>query len=418
MSLAQDVSDPSCPTNERRRTIVIGVLGCGTVGGGVVARLLAEGHILGQPARLAHVLVRDLSKPRFPEAVTPFLTSDPADIVDDPEVDIVVETIGGVDVARELVERALANGKHVVSANKALIATHGHKLAELARRRHAALRYEAAVGGAVPVVRAIADAMAAEEVLEIAGVMNGTSNFIVDEMARGASFDVVVKRAQEAGYAEPDPSADVDGHDAAQKLTVLSALGFRRNLDVTCVRRLSLRRLQPDDFPFAASLGYAIVPLALARRQGDALAAIVAPVFTHADHDFARAKGPGNVIRITGADCGPLQFSGAGAGQRATASAVFSDLADIVRKLARWEYQGSDLLVAEPITAVSPDLPVILRVLPVDAAQVSAALAAAQIVVRPLSENALFCEANELDIVASAIERLGSAVCSWFPVFE
>lgn len=418
MALTQDVSDPSFSANERRRTIVVAVLGCGTVGGGVVARLLEQGHILGQPARLARVLVRDLSKPRFPAGIADLLTTDPRDVVDDPDVDIVVETIGGVEIARELVERALANGKHVVSANKALIAAHGHKLAELARRRHAALRYEAAVGGAVPVVRAIADSMAAEEVLEIAGVMNGTSNFIVGEMAQGESFDVVVKRAQDAGYAEPDPSADVDGHDAAQKLTVLSTLGFRRNLDVTCIRRLSLRRLVPEDFRFAASLGYAVVPIALARRQGDALAAIVAPMFTAADHDFARAKGPGNVIRITGADCGPLQFSGAGAGLLATASAVFSDLADIVRKLARWEYQGSELLAQEPIAAVGPTLPVVVRVASAASESVSAALERARIGVRRLGDNALYCEAAELDSVADVLDRLGAEVEAWFPVFE
>ena len=418
MAVTQDVSNASFPTNERRRTIVIGVLGCGTVGGGVVARLLEQGHILGQPARLARVLVRDLTKPRFPDGVAELLTCDPSDVVDDPEVDIVVETIGGVDVARELVERALANGKHVVSANKALIATHGHALADLARRRHAALRYEAAVGGAVPVVRAIADSMAAEDVLEIAGVMNGTSNFIVGEMALGESFDVVVKRAQDAGYAEPDPSADVDGHDAAQKLTVLSTLGFRRNLDVTCIRRLSLRRLVPEDFRFAAGLGYAVVPIALARRQGDALAAIVAPMFAPADHDFARAKGPGNVIRMTGSDCGPLQFSGAGAGRSATASAVFSDLADIVRKLARWEYQGSELLAKEPIAAVSPTLPVVVRVAPDALELVETALSNARIVVRRLDERALYCESHELDTIAAALDRLDAAVEAWFPVFE
>jgi homoserine dehydrogenase len=418
MSVVQGLSDPSFVARERRRTIVVGVLGCGTVGGGVVARLLEQDRILGQPVRLARVLVRDLSKMRFPEGIGDSLTTCPAEVVDDPEVDIVVEAIGGIEVARSLVERALANGKHVVSANKALIATHGQALAELARRRHVALRYEAAVGGAVPVVRAITDSMAAEEIVEIAGVMNGTSNFIVGEMLLGGSFDDAVRSAQEAGYAEPDPSADVDGHDAAQKLTVLSRLGFRRGLDLAAIRRVSLRCLLPDDFPFAARLGYRIVPMAFARREGDRLTAVVAPMLTASDHDFARAQGPGNVIRVTGTASGPLQFSGAGAGRLATASAVFSDLADIVRKLARWEYQGAELLSAESIATESPRLGVVVRVAKGRAAAAQAALSVERCEARALADDAVACAPAELDETIARIERLGSEVIAWFPVLS
>jgi homoserine dehydrogenase len=410
---------PECSyPSGHRRTIVVAVLGCGTVGGGVVARLLEQSRILGQPVRLARVLVRDLAKARFPEGIGDLLTTAPAEIVDDPEVDIVVEAIGGVEVARSLVERALANGKHVVSANKALIATHGQALASCARSRHVALRYEAAVGGAVPVVRAITDSMAAEEIVEIAGVMNGTSNYILGEMSLGGSLEDAVRGAQEAGYAEPDPSADLDGHDAAQKLTVLSRLGFRRGLDLAAIRRVSLRCLFPEDFPFAARLGYRIVPMALARREGDRLTAVVAPMLIASGHDFARVQGPGNVIRVTGTASGPLQFSGAGAGRLATASAVFSDLADIVRKLARWEYQGAELLSAERIESGSPRLGVIVRVAKGRAIAAKTALSVERCEARALADDAIFCEAAELDETVARIERLGGESMAWFPVLH
>jgi homoserine dehydrogenase len=404
----------------RRRTFVIGVLGCGTVGGGVVERLLADGEILGSPVRLGRVLVRNLQKPHFPEAARPYLTDDPAEVVDDPSIDIVVEAIGGTTVARELVERALRRGKHVVSANKALIAASAGRLAALAREQHAAFRYEAAVGGAVPVVRAISDILIAERIEEIAGVMNGTSNFIMKRMAAGSAFDDALAEAQAAGYAEPDPTNDVEGIDSAQKIAVLALLGFRSTLHADRIERRSLRTLAAEDFRFAERLGYGLIPLTLARRSGERLAALVSPAYVEAGHDFARAKGPGNVFRIAGAHSGPLTFLGTGAGRRATASAVLADLADICGRLARWEHQRSDDLAHPVAVPLAPALPLLARVAPGHAEAVAEALAAAGLPAAVRADDAVLTSPLRSDRFENAVRsaRVGALVRSFFPLYE
>ncbi len=359
MALASELLPPA--SVQRRRTIVVGVLGCGTVGGGVVERLLADGAVLGSPVRVAAVLVRDLAKPRHPAAVAPLLTGEPAAAVDDPAIDIVVETIGGTEAAYELVARALRHGKHVITANKSLVAAYGQRLAQLAHDHHAAFRYEAAVGGAIPVVRAVGEFMAAEPIEEIAGVVNGTSNFLFEGMAAGGAFADVVRQAQEAGYAEPDPANDVDGIDAAQKLAVLIALGLRVFVGADRIPRRTLRELEPADFAFAQRQGLALVPLAIARPREGGVEALVSPAYVRAGHDFARAAGPGNVIRVTGRHSGPLQFSGRGAGREATASAVLGDIADVVRRLAKWEHQRVERLERAPFAPREPVLPHVAR---------------------------------------------------------
>ncbi len=414
------IESASTAPGSHRRTIVIGVLGCGTVGGGVVDRLLKDGRIHGSPVRLARVLVRNLEKPHFPPAARTHLTADPADVVDDPEVDIVVEAIGGTTVARDLVERALRNGKHVVSANKALIAASAGRLARLAREQHSAFRYEAAVGGAVPVVRAISDVLVAEEIEEIAGVMNGTSNYIMKRMAAGDDFDDALSAAQTAGYAEPDPTNDVEGNDAAQKIAVLALLGFRQTLQADRIYRRSLRSLGAGDFAFAARLGYGLVPLTLARRSGDRLAALVSPAYVAADHDFARAQGPGNVFRVAGAHSGPLTFLGTGAGSRATASAVLADLADICGRLARWEHQRSDELDHPVALPLAPSLPTLLRVAPGSAERVAAALSAGGLEAVAVAADGVRTSPLRVDRVEGTLRsaRVAPDVCSVFPLYE
>jgi len=401
----------------RARTVVIGVLGCGVVGGGVVRRLLADGAIAGTRAVLARVLVRDVSKPRGDLDLSAYLTTDPHDVLDDPAVDVVVETIGGTGVAREFVERALRRGKHVVSANKSLIASAGPALARLARDHHAALRYEAAVGGAIPIVRAVTDALATEEVLEISGVVNGTSNFIMRAMKAGASFEAALAEAQRAGYAEPDPTNDVEGIDAAQKLAVLSPHAFGAALAWERVVRIGLRALDPADFRLAASLGLALVPLSLARRVDDGIASCVAPAYVPVDHEFARPVGPGNVVRVVGAGSGPLHFSGRGAGSEATASAVFGDLAEIARKLARWEHQHTEGLDVVAVRCVAPVGDVLLRVAFGDAEGVARALGVQARVAAP---DAVRLAEVPLDGVERRLRRANVAtrVRSAFPLYE
>ncbi|HLI97653.1 MAG TPA: homoserine dehydrogenase [Candidatus Baltobacteraceae bacterium] len=324
----------------RTAGMTIGLLGCGVVGGGVAARLLTMETLLGVPVRLGRVLVRDLHKPRQPEGVIPLLTADPQDVIGDRNVHVVVEAIGGVEPARTFVETALRAGKHVVTSNKALITAHGAALSLIAQQNHAALRYEASVAGAIPVVRTLGEILGAEDVIEIAGVLNGTSNFVVNAMREGGTLDDAIRRAQEAGYAEIDPSDDLDGVDAARKLAVLAPLAFRVRIDPDQILRTSLRTLTPNHFADARTLGTVIVPLALVRRNGERIEAIVSPVLVPKDHEFARLRGPENVVRVQGAHSGKLSFSGHGAGRSATASAVLADLAEIARRRARWQAQS------------------------------------------------------------------------------
>lgn len=401
----------------RARTIVIGVLGCGVVGGGVVRRLLADGKVAGMPARLARVLVRDAGKSRGDLAIGAFLTTDPRELLDDPAIDVVVETIGGTGVARDLVEAALRRGKHVVSANKSLIASAGPALARLAREHHAALRYEAAVGGAIPIVRAVTDALASEEVLEISGVVNGTSNYIMHAMAAGAPFEAALADAQAAGYAEPDPTNDVEGIDAAQKLAVLSPHAFGAALPWERIVRIGLRALDPADFRLAESLGYALVPLSLARRAEGGIASSVTPAYVPRNHEFARPVGPGNVVRVVGAGSGPLHFSGTGAGREATASAVLGDLAEISRKLARWEHQHTEGLDVASARCFAPVCDVVLRLPP---GQADVAAEALGMGARTLSPEAVRLPQVALDGVERLLRRAGIAprVRSAFPVYE
>ncbi|HEV3157440.1 MAG TPA: homoserine dehydrogenase [Candidatus Baltobacteraceae bacterium] len=417
MALAPEfVFDSSSPSSSRRRVVVIGVLGCGTVGGGVIARLLADGNVVGTPIQLGRVLVRDLAKPRTPEAVRPFLTTAPEDVVDDPAIDVVVETIGGTDIARELVERALRNGKHVVSANKALISVAGAKLSSLARAHRAGFRFEAAVGGAVPIVRAVSDVLVAEDIRSISGVMNGTSNYIMSRMAQGNEFSVALAEAQEAGYAEPDPTADVEGFDAAQKLAVLSALAYGCALAPDRMVRRSLRDLSAQDFALARRLGLALVPLSLSRHvigSDEEFETYVGPAYVPADHDFARAKGPGNVIRVDGAHSGPLQFSGTGAGSNATASAVQSDLADIIGRLSRWERQRAEEVEYRVATPLAPVFPLVVRTQPGASARVAETLSG-----RVLADDAVLSRPVSLELLAATLNLAGSEALSAFPLTE
>ena len=336
--------------------MTVGLLGCGVVGGGVAARLLGTETLLGVPVRVGRILVRDLHKPRQPETVIPLLTTDPEDVIGDPDVHVVIEAIGGVEPARTYVAAALRAGKHVVTANKALIAAHGPALSLLAQQHHAALRYEASVAGAIPVVRTLGEILAAEDVIEVAGVLNGTSNFIVQAMRNGGTFEDALHQAQEAGYAEIDPSDDVDGVDATRKLAVLAPLAFRKRIDPDQIARTSLRTLTPDDFAAAREFGAAIVPLALLRRAGTRLEAFVAPTLVPQDHEFARLQGPENIVRVVGTHSGALRFSGHGAGRSATASAVLSDLAEIARRRARWQAQSVAPIDFKEVTPRPPTL--------------------------------------------------------------
>jgi len=343
------ISSATSPTTMRAHGV--GLLGCGTVGSGVARRLLAS-----HPGLIRGIAVRDPHKPR--DVRWDDFSRDAFDVVDDPSVRVVVECIGGLGLARELILRAIARGKDVVTANKDLIATEGPWLAAFAARTGASLRYEAAVGGAIPIVRALGGSLAGEEVFEIGGVLNGTTNFVLDAMESGAEYADALAEAQRLGFAEQDPRSDVDGHDAAHKLAILAGLAFHRPSLSPALARRGIRGLSRDDVRAGAERGLRLKLVAVARKAADgAIEAGVTPAFVPEDHPFARARGAENVVRVVGRGCGTLVFSGAGAGGDATASAVVADVLAALeaRERGLQAHEGEDL-VSAPLRA-----PVLVR---------------------------------------------------------
>jgi homoserine dehydrogenase len=339
-----DASSISTTAGTAVRERGIGLLGCGTVGSSVARRLLVS-----HPELLRAIAVRDPHKPRA--VAWDDFESDPFEVVDDPAVRIVIECIGGVGIARELVLRAIARGKDVVTANKDLIATEGPWLAAFAARTGATLRYEAAVGGAIPIVRALSGALANEDVSEVGGVLNGTTNFVLDAMAGGADYGEALAEAQRLGFAESDPRADVDGHDAAHKLAILAGLAFRRPSVSPQLARRGISSLSSDDVAAGAERGWRLKLLAMAQRTASGqIEAGITPAFIPEDHPFAQPRGAENVVRVVGRNCGTLTFSGLGAGGDPTASAVVADVIAALdaRTTSLPAYTGADL-VSSPL---------------------------------------------------------------------
>lgn len=322
------------------RAIRIGMLGAGVVGQGVLELLRehADGieRRLGAPIEVRAVVARDAAKAR--SGLSPeLLTFDPARVVDDEEVDVVVEVMGGIEPAGTLVRRAIEQGKSVVTANKALLAERGHELVDLAEERGVDLYFEAAVAGGVPVIRVLREAMASDTVVAVRGIVNGTSNYILSRMKEAKlDFPVALKEAQEKGYAEADPTLDVGGGDAAHKLVILATLAFGAKLGPEQVATEGIDRVAAIDMEMAARFGYVIKPLAIARMLEDgALDLRVHPALVPASSVLASISGALNAVTIEGAALGPCLLSGYGAGARPTAMSVVSDVVDVGRNLLR-----------------------------------------------------------------------------------
>jgi len=318
-------------------TVGIGLLGCGTVGAGVADRLARCGDAIerrsGVRYELRGVAVRDLLKDRPDSLDRRLFTKDARAIVDDPQVDVIVELVGGVGIAAELVERALDRGRHVVTANKDLLAAQRPRLEALAASRGATLRFEAAVAGAIPIVRTLGDSLAGDEILSVAGVMNGTTTSILSAMERGVDFGEALAQAQDLGYAEADPSGDVDGSDAAHKLALIAQLAFGLAVISPRIRRTGIAAVSQRDVARARMLGSSIRLVAATRRTSRGILAEVAPVLVGRDHEFARASGAQNAIQVVARDAGLLTLQGAGAGGAPTASAVLGDVVALLRAL-------------------------------------------------------------------------------------
>ncbi len=305
-----------------QKIVGIGLLGCGTVGSAVAAGLVENADAItrrtGVRCELRGIATRRSNNARA--------------IVDDPGVDIVIEAIGGIDDAAELVERALDRGRHVITANKDLIATQGPRLIALAAARGVGLRYEAAACSAIPVVRTILDALAGDRILSVAGVVNGTTTSILSAMEDGAEYDEALAESQRLGFAESDPANDVEGVDAAHKLALLLQLAFESAVISPRIRRRGIAGITQRDVARAVERGYRIRLVAAASRTSNGAFAEVGPVLVAADHPFARTRGVENVVRIDARDAGTLLLSGLGAGGAASASPILGDLVTLLRE--------------------------------------------------------------------------------------
>ncbi len=319
-------------------TIGIGILGGGTVGGSLARRLLEEHEVIGAKAgldlALRRVAVRDLVKERPFPAPDGMLTDDPFAVVTDPTVDLVVELMGGIDPAFELVVAALEAGKPVVTANKELIAARGPDLFDAAATGGVSLLFEAAVGGGIPIIRPLSQSLAGERVSRVLGIVNGTTNYILTEMAdNDLPYATALEEAQMLGFAEADPTADVSGGDAASKAAILASLAFGTWVESASVFREGIDALDADDLRFAADLGYSVKLLAIAEVVGSGFCVRVHPTMVPKEHPLASVRGPQNAIYLEGPAIGQLMFSGPGAGGDPTATAVLGDVIDAGREL-------------------------------------------------------------------------------------
>jgi homoserine dehydrogenase len=318
-------------------TVGVGLLGCGTVGASVAERLQREHDVIerrsGVRYELRGIAIRDSSKARPEELERRLFTRDARSIVDDPHVDLVVELIGETSDATELVERALERGRHVVTANKDLLATQGPRLQALAAAAGVALRFEGAVGGAIPILRTLDEALAGDAILSVAGVINGTSTSILSAMEQGCEFENALALAQRNGYAEADPAKDLDGTDAAHKLALIAQLAFGLAVISPQIRRTGIAPVTLRDVARARMLGMRVRLIAAARRTPNGILAEVAPVLVPEEHEFARTAGAENAVIVRARDAGRLVLCGAGAGGAATASAVLGDIVTVARTL-------------------------------------------------------------------------------------
>ncbi|MFZ5558831.1 MAG: homoserine dehydrogenase [Pseudomonadota bacterium] len=347
------------------KPISVGLLGIGTVGSGtwnVLNRNQEE--IMRRAGRgivITKVADRDLERARAVTQGKAQITADAFELVADPAVDIVVELIGGYTVAKELVLKAIENGKHVVTANKALLATHGNEIFAAAHARDVMVGFEAAVAGGIPIIKALREGLTANRIEWIAGIINGTSNFILSEMReKGLSFQKVLKEAQRLGYAEADPTFDIEGVDAAHKITIMSAIAFGIPMQFEKCHTEGISTLTQQDIRYAEELGYRIKLLGIAKRTNGGVELRVHPTLIPARRLIANVEGVMNAVLVKGDAVGATMYYGAGAGAEPTASAVVADLVDVTRM------HTADPEHRVPHLAFQPDRMSDLRVLPME----------------------------------------------------
>ncbi|MFO0841888.1 MAG: homoserine dehydrogenase [Gemmataceae bacterium] len=344
----------------------VALVGCGTVGGGVAKLLLEHPERLaaraGRPLALRRVVVRYPDKPRAAAIPRELITTDLDEVVRDPRVQVVAELVGGVDWARQAVLKLLAAGKDVVTANKALLATHGVEVFDAARRHGRAIAFEASVAGGIPIIAALAQSLAANQILSLQGILNGTSNFILSEMTeQGRSYAQALAEAQARGYAEADPTLDVDGTDAAHKLAILAQIAFGLAVPLSAIERRGIVGIDVTDIHFAGELGYVIKLLAETYLHEGLVAVHVSPVLLRRHSPLAQVRGAYNAVRVVGDAVEDVLFYGKGAGMMPTASAVAADLIDLAigrsqrtfQTLRLWSNNGARLTLRPPASVKS-----------------------------------------------------------------
>ncbi|MDP4028821.1 MAG: homoserine dehydrogenase [Gallionella sp.] len=347
------------------KPINVGLLGIGTVGGGTFTVLQRNAEEIarraGRPIRIVVVADKNLELAKQVTGGSCRLTDDAFSVVSDPEVDIVIELIGGYGVAKELVLKAIANGKHVVTANKALLATHGNEIFKAAQDKGVMVAFEAAVAGGIPIIKALREGLSANRIQWIAGIINGTTNFILSEMRdKGLSFDTVLKEAQRLGYAEADPTFDIEGVDAAHKITILSALAFGIPMQFDKAYIEGISKLDATDIRYAEQLGYRIKLLGITKRTTEGVELRVHPTLIPSKRLIANVEGAMNAVLVQGDAVGSTLYYGKGAGAEPTASAVIADLVDVTRM------HTADPENRVPHLAFQPDQLSDLPILPMD----------------------------------------------------
>ncbi len=345
--------------------VKVGLLGLGTVGGGTVNVLMRNAEEIsrraGRGIQITHAAARDTNKARICNTTNIKLTTNPQDVVSDPEVQIIVELIGGDTLARELVMSAIGNGKHVVTANKALIAKHGNEIFAAAQKQGVIVAFEAAVAGGIPIIKAVREGLAGNRVEWLAGIINGTGNFILTEMRdKGSDFNDVLAEAQRLGYAEADPTFDVEGIDAAHKLTILASIAFGIPLQFKACYTEGITDITREDVNYAEELGYRIKHLGVARRTDAGVELRVHPTLIPERRLIANVDGVMNAVLVKGDAVGPTLYYGAGAGADPTASAVVADIVDVARTLT------SDPENRVPHLAFQPNALSDLPILPIE----------------------------------------------------
>lgn len=342
---------------EIMKAISIGLLGLGTVGSGVVKIIKNHQdklmHQVGCPVVIKKILVQDLHKTRPVEIETSLLTSTADDILFDKEIDVVIEVMGGVQDTKDYLITALRQGKHVVTANKDLMALHGSELLTVASEHGCDLFYEASVAGGIPILRGLVDGLASDRITQMMGIVNGTTNYILTKMSNeGSSYDEVLKEAQALGFAEADPTSDVEGLDAARKMTILATLGFSMHIDLEDVKVSGISNITEEDLRYGKQLGYTMKLIGYAHREGEKVEVSVAPTFLSDNHPLASVQNEYNAVYVYGEAVGETMFYGPGAGSLPTATAVVSDLVGVMKNL-RLGVNGK--------SAVTPQYPKLLK---------------------------------------------------------